>query len=205
VKARQIQAKLDAKKRKMAELALMKSRKRRPDPNNPSKEEIDVAQELDQMTWEERWKNDQKLKEVFTSSKLLGKAKMKMKVSMSGADDKKQESKPASAAASVSETREQANKEEKSEEGLNISSAKADTPPPAQPAKQAQEAENDDETNKDMPGMIGSVDEYATILGKTTKQLAQEVFQPPEVSESEGEESPAEDEGDLWGAIMGGS
>ena len=34
-------------------------------------------------------------------------------------------------------------------------------------------------------GMIGSVDEYATILGKTTKQLAQEVFQPPEVSESE--------------------
>ena len=44
VKARQIQAKLDAKKRKMAELALMKSRKRRPDPNNPSKEEIDVAQ-----------------------------------------------------------------------------------------------------------------------------------------------------------------
>ena len=42
-KTLRIQAKLDAKKRKMAELALMKSRKR-PDPNNPSKEELVAAQ-----------------------------------------------------------------------------------------------------------------------------------------------------------------
>ena len=35
--------------------------------------------------------------------------------------------------------------------------------------------------------MIGSVDEYATILGKTAKELTvtEEKFQPPEVSDSE--------------------
>merc|ERR1719309_1088812 len=60
-------------------------------------------------------------------------------------------------------------------------------------------------TVTELPGLIGSVDEYATILGKTTDQVHEEKFQPPEVSESEGEESAAEDEGDLWGAIMGGS
>merc|ERR1711973_698965 len=72
----------------MVELALMKSR-RRPDPNNPSKEDVDAQQEQEKATWEERWKNDQKMKEVFTSSKLVSKAKMKMKVAMSGTEDQK--------------------------------------------------------------------------------------------------------------------
>jgi len=35
-------------------------------------------------------------------------------------------------------------------------------------------------------------------------QLADAKYEPPEVSDSESEdEQPAEDEGDLWGAIMG--
>ena len=71
-------------------------------------------------------------------------------------------------AASVSEPREQANKEEKTQEGLNISSAKADTPPPAQPVKQALEAENDDETNKDMPGQ-GRIEEIMANKNFITK------------------------------------
>ena len=69
---------------------------------------------------------------------------------------------------SVSKKKKKANKEEKSEEGLNVSSAKAGTPPPAQPAKQAQEAENDDETNKDMPGQ-GRIEEKMANKNFITK------------------------------------
>jgi len=185
-KTLRIQAKLDAKKRKMAELALMKSRKR-PDPNNPSKEELDAAQELTQVTWEDRWKKDQKLKEVFTSSKLLGKAKLKMKMSMSGSEEKKSDSK--------SEVKEDAT-------SIITESVTKDAD---NATKETEKLEDDDPCGKDLPGMIGSVDEYATILGKTAKELTvtEEKFQPPEVSDSEGEDSPVEDEGDLWGAIMG--
>ena len=41
--ALQVKAREEAKKRKIAELALMKNRKRG-DPNNPSKEEVDAQQ-----------------------------------------------------------------------------------------------------------------------------------------------------------------
>merc|ERR1712179_556798 len=55
-------------------------------------------------------------------------------------------------------------------------------------------------------GMIGSLEEYASLVGKKVSQLAESKYEPPEVEssddESEGEQ--AEEEGDLWGAIMGG-
>ena len=34
-------------------------------------------------------------------------------------------------------------------------------------------------------GRIGSVDEYANILGRSVKELTEDKFQPPEVSDSE--------------------
>lgn len=195
------QARQDAKKRKLAELAAMRNR-RRPDPNNPSKEELDAQQELEKMTWEDRWNSDQKMKEVFTSSKLVSKAKMKMKVSMgtSGADESKKgvtkadtdKPKQVDSAATAST---QAVKD-----ALPVTDTAKDNedkPPTANSAEKP--------TVTDLPGLISSVDEYATILGKTPTQLLDDKNQPPELSESEGEESPAEDEGDLWGAIMGGS
>lgn len=54
-------------------------------------------------------------------------------------------------------------------------------------------------------GIIGSIEEYASLVGKTVHQLAEARYDPPEVSESS-EEAASEDEeagDDLWGAIMG--
>ncbi|XP_023336267.1 trichohyalin [Eurytemora carolleeae] len=162
----QIKAREEAMKRKIAEVALIKSRKRG-DPNNPCKEEVDAQQELEQQTWEDRWKNDAKMKEVFTSSKLVSKAKLKMKVTVAAGEEKKEK---------------ETIQESTSSKPVDIPSVEA------------------------LPGRIGSVDEYANILGKSVKELTEEKFQPPEVSDSEGEESPTEDDGeDLWGKIMGGS
>ena len=77
-----------------------------------------------------------------------------------------------------------------------------------------------------LPGMIGSLEEYASLVGTTVGKLQesryiqpillralneQNLFRsryvPPEVSDSEDEDSDegVPGEGDLWGAIMGPS
>merc|ERR1719516_554791 len=67
----------DAKKKK-AEQVLRRSR-RRGDPNNPSKEEVDAAQELEQMTWQDRYMKNKKVKDVVEKSQLMSKVKNKLK------------------------------------------------------------------------------------------------------------------------------
>merc|ERR1711942_32461 len=64
--------------KKKAEQVLRRS-KRRGDPNNPSKEEVDAAQELEQMTWQDRYMKNRKVKDVVEKSQLLSKVKNKMK------------------------------------------------------------------------------------------------------------------------------
>merc|ERR1712071_242499 len=178
--ARLARARQDAKNRKIAELKLLKSRKRN-DPNNPSKEELDAQQSLEQLTWKDRWENDAKMKQVFTSSKLVGKAKMKMKVAAMGG----------ASGASSGDTKDGKDQEKEKEQAAAAAEDEA-----AKPVE--------DDTVEELPGVIKSVDEYATILGKKVTELTETKFQPPEVSESEGEEeSGGEDEGDLWGDIMG--
>jgi len=59
-----------------------------------------------------------------------------------------------------------------------------------------------------LPGMIGSLEEYASLVGTTVGKLQDSRYVPPEVSDSEEDESDEEGvpgEGDLWGAIMGPS
>merc|ERR1719216_376155 len=65
-------------RKKKAEQVLRRS-KRRGDPNNPSKEEVDAAQELEQMTWQDRYMKNRKVKDVVEKSQLLSKVKNKMK------------------------------------------------------------------------------------------------------------------------------
>merc|ERR1712168_508134 len=61
-----------------------------------------------------------------------------------------------------------------------------------------------DDTVTDLPGMIGSVTEYAKILGKSVNELNDEKYDPPPQEQSDSEEEGGSDqEGDLWGAIMG--
>ena len=50
-----------------------------------------------------------------------------------------------------------------------------------------------------MPEIIGSMEEYATLVGKSVDQIEKE-----ESAESSAEEEEAEEDDPLWGAILGG-
>merc|ERR1711970_391021 len=69
----------EEKRKKTAEKVLKKSR-RRGDPNNPSKEEMDAAQELEQLTWQDRYMKNKRVKDVVSSSKMFSKVKNKLKL-----------------------------------------------------------------------------------------------------------------------------
>merc|ERR1711936_279717 len=143
----------EEKRKKTAEKVLKKSR-RRGDPNNPSKEEMDAAQELEQLTWQDRYMKNKKVKDVVEKSQLLSKVKNKLK------EDKK----------------------EKEQEVPGL------TDPPA--VADEKEGKQEEEENS----MIGSIEEYANLVGKSVSKLAETKYEAPEVEEEEGEES--DNEGD---------
>merc|ERR1711892_90589 len=160
----------EEKRKKSAEKVLKKSR-RRGDPNNPSKEEMDAAQELEQLTWQDRYMKNKRVKDVVTSSKMFSKVKNKLKLEKT---EKELEVAPGISTETSSEDREK-------------------------------EAAKPVTTKPDLPGMIGSLEEYVSLVGKSVGQLAEAKYEPPEVEssdDSEGEQG--EEEGNLWGAIMGG-
>merc|ERR1711953_1473200 len=86
-KTKELEKKEGEARKKKAEQVLRRS-KRRGDPNNPSKEEVDAAQELEQMTWQDRYMKNRKVKDVVEKSQLLSKVKNKMK------EDKKEQEVP---------------------------------------------------------------------------------------------------------------
>merc|ERR1712142_185674 len=122
-----------SKRRKMAEFNLWKSQRRQSDPNKVSKDVVDAQQELDKAAFDERWKNDEKMKEVFTSSKLVSKAKMKMKLA-------------AGASASTQPDQTKVAEEKKEAESSKTEETSGE------PSKTKEE-----DTVTDLPGMIGSV------------------------------------------------
>ena len=68
----------------------------------------------------------------------------------------------------------------------------------ADPAPVEQETKEADDK------MVGSIEEYASLVGKSVSNLRETKYEAPEVEPSDDDES--EEEGDdLWGAIMGGS
>merc|ERR1719410_180194 len=169
-KAKMAELKQQDAKKKKAEQVLRRSR-RRGAPNTPSKEEVDAAQELEQMTWQDRYMKNKKVKDVVEKSQLMSKVKNKLK------EDSKKE------------------KETESAPGLSD--------PPA-----AATSSNDppDEAANNKGSMIGSIEEYASLVGTSVSKLADTKYEAPEVEASEEEEEDSDNEGDdLWGAIMGGS
>jgi len=168
-----------------------RSRSRRADPNNPTKEEVDAQQEMENMTWADRWMKNKKVKHVVQSSKMMSKVKIKMKEKIKSTNPALQ-SEP------------EPSKDDATSSG-QVASPAASHSEDSNDAKTAgKQQARPRPTNNELPGMIGSLEEYANIVGKTVSQLADAKYEPPEVSESESEdEQPAEDEGDLWGAIMG--
>ena len=164
-KTKELEKKEGEARKKKAEQVLRRS-KRRGDPNNPSKEEVDAAQELEQMTWQDRYMKNRKVKDVVEKSQLLSKVKNKMK------EDKKE-------------------KDQETAPGL------AD--PPAVPDKKEEKSE------EEKSSMIGSIEEYASLVGKSVSKLAETKYEVPEVEEEDEDEESDNEGDDLWGAIMGGS
>merc|ERR1719232_2078785 len=151
----------DAKKKK-AEQVLRRSR-RRGDPNNPSKEEVDAAQELEQMTWQDRYMKNKKVKDVVEKSQLLSKVKNKLK------EDKKE-------------------KEQESAPGVS-------DPPAASTTTTTTSQDPAEETGSNKESMIGSIEEYASLVGTSVSKLADTKYEAPEVEPSEDEEE-SDNEGD---------
>merc|ERR1719270_1317266 len=158
--------------RKKAEQVLRRSR-RRGDPNNPSKEEVDAAQELEQMTWQDRYMKNKKVKDVVEKSQLLSKVKNKLK------EDNKKE------------------KEQESAPGVS-------DPPAASTTTTTTSKDPAEETGSNKESMIGSIEEYASLVGTSVSKLADTKYEAPEVEPSEDEEESDNEGDDLWGAIMGG-
>jgi len=167
-----VETALEEEKRKRTAEKVLKKSRRRGDPNNPSKEEMDAAQELEQLTWQDRYMKNKRVKDVVSSSKMFSKVKNKLKLEK---NEKEQEIAPGVVI------------EEASDERLK-------------------EVAKSSPANPELPGMIGSLEEYASLVGKKVSQLAESKYEPPEVesSDDESEGDHAEEEGDLWGAIMGG-
>jgi len=155
-------------RRKEAEKVLRKG-KRRGDPNNPTKEEVEAAQELEALTWQDRYVMNKKVAAVVSSSKMISKVREKQKMEKQLNKTQSKESQPSGSQGGVGEV-----------------------------PKSKVEA---------LPGMIGSLEEYASLVGTTVGKLQESRYVPPEVSDSEDEESDegVPGEGDLWGAIMGPS
>lgn len=125
------------------------------------KKEGEGEGEKEENTWKQRWFQDYKTKQVYTSSKILSKTKQKMKL---------------------------LEKERKREEEADAEEEEK---------KEAAEA-------AEPQGVIGSIQEYASLVGKSVKQLAEAKYDLPEVSDSESEDSGGDEDGNLWGTILGG-
>merc|ERR1711923_460867 len=160
VKTKELEKKEGDARKKKAEQVLRRS-KRRGDPNNPSKEEVDAAQELEQMTWQDRYMKNKKVKDVVEKSQLLSKVKNKLK------EDSKKE-KETEAAPGLSDP------------APSASSSSADAKDPAA-AKES---------------VIGSIEEYASLVGTSVSKLADTKYEAPEVEASEEEEEDSDNEGD---------
>merc|ERR1719312_767929 len=156
----------DAKKKK-AEQVLRRSR-RCGDPNNPSKEEVDAAQELEQMTWQDRYMKNKKVKDVVEKSQLMSKVKNKLK---------------------------EEQKKEKEQEGAPGASESASAT-----SAEGESSKEDGGKEKDKGGMIGSIEEYANLVGTSVSKLADTKYEAPVVeAEEEEEDEESDNEGDdLW-------
>merc|ERR1719228_531995 len=135
-------------KRMEAEKVLKKGKRR--DPNNPTREEVEAAQELENITWQDRYIRDKKVAAVVSSSKMISKVREKQKA-------EKIQNKPSPVSVLVEE--------------------------PTRPIKKPQAPKV-----QALPGMIGSLEEYAHLVGTTVGKLAESRYEPPEVSDS-GDES----------------
>ena len=153
--------------------------------DKPSKEQVDRQQEeMDNITWEDRWHQNKNVQKVMKHSQLMSKVRSNIKIKL------------------------------KDPEGLADQISTSNIPESAIPANTSTPSSvitTSDNTPKEDTGeekeaqqITGSMEDYANIVGKTAEDLEKEQLEDLD-KESDVDESD-EDEGnddDLWGAIMG--
>ena len=127
------------------------------------------AQQEEMLTWQDRWYQNKKVQNVVSQSRMMGKVKANIKIKLKDPNEQDEESSKAAAAST-------------GEEGGAASSK--------EPAQKP--------TVEELPEMIGSMEEYATLVGKSVDEIEKEA---EEVESSEEEEDGEDDP--LWGAILG--
>eukprot|EP00095_Tigriopus_kingsejongensis_P009127 maker-scaffold595_size129005-snap-gene-0.19 protein:Tk09127 transcript:maker-scaffold595_size129005-snap-gene-0.19-mRNA-1 annotation:"glutamic acid-rich protein" len=122
----------------------------------PNKAEVDQQQEeLESLTWADRWYQNKKVQKVVKDSKMMSKVRTQIKL-----------------------------KEFK-------------LPPTEGPSSNADNAPK----VEDLPNVIGSMEEYATLMGKNASEDPSE---GAESKQDEGDEEESDENDELWGSIMGG-
>jgi hypothetical protein len=116
----------------------------------PTKEEVEKQQEeMESLTWADRWYQNKKVQNVVKNSKIMSKVRSQIKIR-----DLK-----------------------------------------AKPAAEVSAAEHFEE----LPKIIGSMEEYAQIVGKTTKEIDEALVKRREESDEESED----ENDDVWATILG--
>jgi len=152
----------------------------------PNKEQVDKEQEeMDNLTWADRWYQNKDVKKVMKHSQLMSKVRSNIKIKLK--DPEGLADQITSGSSSGPGTTE------------NISAPSIDLSNSLPLARETTISEG-----KLPENIIGSMDEYAKIVGKTPEQLEKEQLE--ELDKQSDVEETDEDEGnedDLWGAIMG--
>ena len=162
------------------------SKGRKLNVDKPNKEQVDKQQEeMDNITWEDRWYQNKNVQKVMKHSQLMSKVRSNIKIKLKDPDGLAEQ-------ISIPESSGEINAGKIS----SNSSSEISTPDITQ---------NEQIDSGSVPKQItGSMEDYANIVGKTAQDLEKEQLEDLD-KESDIDESD-EDEGkddDLWGAIMG--
>lgn len=135
----------------------------------PNKQEVDADQEIDNVTWADRWFQNSKVQKVVKDSKILSKVRTSIKV--------------------------------------KLNTTKAVESAAEEAALSEPVAEVDKNVDVSLPSVIGSMEEYAKIVGKSVEAIQDQRVKPDldGSASSNGEEEEEEEEDGLWGAIMAGT
>ena len=154
--------------------------------DKPNKEQVDREQEeMDSQTWADRWYQNKDVKKVMQHSQLMSKVRSNIKIKLKETEG----------------LSEQINSSE-----VTMSSSSENASPSVGMSSSAELSKSEKHTpgDKASDNIVGSMDEYAKIVGKTAEQLEKEQLEELEKHDIE-EDSDEDDDNDddLWGAIMG--
>ena len=154
--------------------------------DKPNKEQVDREQEeMDSQTWADRWYQNKDVKKVMQHSQLMSKVRSNIKIKLKETEG----------------LSEQINSSE-----VTMSSSSENASPSVGMSSSAELSKSEKHTPgaKASDNIVGSMDEYAKIVGKTAEQLEKEQLEEIENHDvDEDSDDDDDNDDDLWGAIMG--